>query len=292
MHSALRSLRLFVTGFCMGVADLVPGVSGGTIAFVSGIYEELLKSIRIVTGRVPALLMKGEVREAFRATPFFFVIPLALGMGTALFSLAHVLRWLLEVFPEQVWGFFFGLVLASTIVVLKDVSAWKARLVGAFFLSAVGAFFLVGMSPVETPFTGWMIFLSGFIAISAMILPGISGSFILLLLGKYRQILEAVVERDVVTLGIFILGCVLGISVAARWVGWCLKRHHDLSIAVLAGFMLGSVRKIWPWQVDGVLILPSEWNRGVAVALLCAGIGFALVYAFDRLKRRSEQSGQ
>lgn len=289
MHSALRSLRLFVTGFCMGVADLVPGVSGGTIAFVSGIYEELLKSIRIVTGRVPALLMKGEVREAFRTTPFFFVIPLALGMGAALFSLAHVLQWLLEVFPQQVWGFFFGLVLASTMVVLKDVSAWKARLVAAFLLSAVGAYFLVGMSPVETPFTGWMIFLSGFIAISAMILPGISGSFILLLLGKYRQILEAVVERDVVTLGIFILGCVLGISVAARGVGWCLKRHHDLSIAVLAGFMIGSVRKIWPWQMDAELTLPTELSGGVVIALLCAGVGFAVVYAFDRLKRRSEK---
>jgi len=280
----LRSLRLYITGFCMGMADLIPGVSGGTIAFVSGIYEDLLSSINVATGQALRLLLRGNILSAFRAIPFSFFIPLGLGIGSAIFGLAHALSWLLEHHPQPVWGFFFGLVLASTVIVIKRVARWQARYIFAFLLSTVGAFLLVGLSPVETPVTWWMIFLSGMIAICAMILPGISGSFILLLLGKYRQMLAAVVEKDFLTLIIFFAGCIIGISFFSRFLSWLFKHYHDISVAILAGVMLGSVRKIWPWQIQNQLALPNQANGTTALVILCILAGCALVLWLDRFK--------
>ncbi len=285
-----RGIQLYAIGFCMGTVDLIPGVSGGTVAFVSGIYEELLKSINIVTGQVPGLVFKGKPRQAFDIIPFRFLLPIALGMGSAIFSLAHALSWILERASQQVWGFFFGLVLASTIIVMKRVTPWNARYVIAFLISMIVSFFLVSLSSVETPFTWWMVFLSGFIAICAMILPGISGSFILLLLGKYRQILEAVVNRDFMTLFIFTLGCILGISVFARFLSWLFKHYHNISVAILAGIMLGTIRKIWPWQFQERLMFPQQLDSGVILTIVLIILGFAVVFGLDRLQFLKERS--
>ena len=246
--SLKQKLRLFLTGFSMGVADLIPGVSGGTIAFLSGIYDELIYSIKKLSGETLRLLLQLKFKAAIASIPFSFLIPLGLGLLSAVFGLSGLLTYLLEHFPIYVWSFFFGLVLVSTFVVLKRVVKWDLSDRIAFILAAVGAYFLVGLVPVETPNTLQAIFLSGMVAICAMILPGISGSFILLLLGKYQQILEAVTQRDFLTLGVFIMGAAVGISLFARVLSWLFRTHHDISIAVLAGFMLGSVRKIWPWK--------------------------------------------
>jgi len=300
-----RYLRLFGTGLAMGTADLIPGVSGGTIAFLSGIYEELLHSIKIMSGEFLRLLLSGKIREAFSVIPFKFLVPLTFGLFTAVLSLANLMSYLLEEYPIFVWSFFFGLVLASTWIVLKRVVKWDISDKLAFVLSTIAAYILVGAIPVETPNTPFFIFVSGMIAICAMILPGISGSFILLLLGKYQQILGAVTNKDVVTLAIFMVGAVLGLALFSRLLSWLFKNHHDISVAILAGVMLGSIRKIWPWKETVMTrinshgdvvplveenILPQTFDISVLFALVLAIIGAALVIYFDRMQLTKEQT--
>lgn len=304
-RNAKRSIRLFVTGFFMGTADLIPGVSGGTIAFLSGIYEELIFSIKKVTGETLRLVLRGKFSDAIKSVPFPFLIPLFLGLFTAIISLANLLAFLLDTFPVFVWSFFFGLVLASTLVVMKRVVKWDASDKLAFIGAAVGAYILVGLVPVETPDTLFMFFLAGAVAICAMILPGISGSFILLLMGKYQQVLAAVTQRDVLTLGVFMTGCAVGIALFSRLLSWLFKMHHDISVAILAGFMLGSVRKIWPWKevistrinshgVEVPLvehnILPANLDLSVMFAIILAGVAVFIVYRLDKVQLVKEQT--
>lgn len=300
-----RSIRLFVTGFSMGMADLIPGVSGGTIAFLSGIYEELLFSIKKVTGDTLRLALHGKFSEAIKSVPFRFLIPLVVGLFTAIFSLATLLAFLLEAFPVFVWSFFFGLVLASTLVVIKRVVKWDLSDKMAFVVAAIGAYILVGLVPVETPDNLFMFFLAGAIAICAMILPGISGSFILLLMGKYQQVLAAVTDRNILTIGVFMAGCTVGIALFSRVLSWLFRTHHDISVAILAGFMLGSVRKIWPWKevvltrinshgVEVPLvennILPPNFDASVMLAICLAGFAAFLVYRLDKMHLVKEQT--
>lgn len=294
-----RSARLFVTGFFMGMADLIPGVSGGTIAFLSGIYEELIYSIKKVTGDTLRLALQGKISDAIKSIPFPFLIPLFLGLFTAVFSLANLLAFLLESIPVFVWAFFFGLVLASTLVVMKRVIKWDLSDKIAFIAAAIAAYILVGLVPIETPDNLFMFFLAGAVAICAMILPGISGSFILLLMGKYQQVLAAVTQRDILSLGIFMAGCAVGIALFSRILSWLFKVHHDISVAILAGFMLGSVRKIWPWKEvvstrinsHGVEvpfiennILPANFDASVIFAICLVGFATFLVYRLDKLQ--------
>lgn len=303
--SIKKNLRLFLTGFSMGVADLIPGVSGGTLAFLSGIYEELIYSIKQVTGKTLQLVLRGRVVEAFNSIPFPFLIPLAFGLLSAVLTLASLLSYLLEAYPVYVWSFFFGLVLASTLIVMKRVVNWDLSDKISFVMAAIGAYILVGLVPVETPDSLLMYFLAGAVAICAMILPGISGSFILLLLGKYQQVLTAVTNRDVLTLGVFMGGCAFGIALFSRVLFWLFKRHHDISVAVLAGFMLGSVRKIWPWKevvstrinshgVEVPLVennvLPAAFDLSIFIALALAGIAVFLVYRLDKLHLVRDQT--
>lgn len=300
-----RSLRLFITGLTMGIADLIPGVSGGTIAFLSGIYEELLESIRIVSGTTLKLVLQGKIVTAAKSVPFSFLIPLVGGLGISIFSLASVLSWLLHTYPTFVWAFFFGLVLASVFIVLKRVVRWDMSDKIAFIAGTIATYFLVGAVPIETPTNLPFIFFSGAIAICAMILPGISGSFILLLMGKYQYILAAVVERDFLTLAVFTGGCIIGLSLFARFLSWLFAHHHDISVAVLAGVMLGSIRKIWPWkevvatrlnshgEVVPLIennVLPQVLDAPVLLAIILAVAGVAVVYTLDRLKVVKERT--
>lgn len=294
-----RSLRLFFTGFFMGAADLIPGVSGGTIAFLSGIYEELLHSIKTVTGKVPQLVFQGKIKEAFNTIPFKFLIPLGIGVLTALLSLAKLISWLLTDYPVFVWSFFFGLVIASTFIVLKRIVRWDLTDKIAFIISMIASYIVVGAVPIETPNNYPFIFFSGMIAICAMILPGISGSFILLLLGKYQQILAAVTQRDILTLVVFAAGCGVGIALFSRLLSWLFAKHHDISIAVLAGIMIGSVRKIWPWK-EVVLtrinshgvevpfieknILPPSFDVSFLFCVILAIIGITIIIYMDKVK--------
>ncbi len=291
-------LRLFVTGFSMGAADLIPGVSGGTIAFLSGIYEELIASIKLVTGDVLRLFLKLKFVEGLRLIPFRFLIPLALGLFGAIFLLANLLSYLLTSYPVFIWAFFFGLVIASVFVVSKRIKKKSINNTIGFLISAVGAYILVGAVPVETPNNLIFFFLSGMIAICAMILPGISGSFILLLLGKYQQVLGAVINKDFLTLIVFALGAVFGLALFSRVLSWLFSKYHDISVAILAGFMLGSVRKIWPWK-EVVLtrinshgevvplveknIMPVVFDVSVIIAIVLALIGAGIVLYLGKL---------
>jgi len=228
-----RPIRLFITGLTMGIADLIPGVSGGTIAFLSGIYEELLESIRIISGTTLKLILQRKIVSAVQSVPFSFLIPLFCGLGLSIFSLANMLSWLLRSYPVFVWAFFFGLVIASTFVVLKHVVSWDLSDKITFVVAIIATYFLVGAVPIETPTNLLFIFLSGAIAICAMILPGISGSFILLLLGKYQYILAAVVGRDFITIAVFIGGCIIGLSIFARFLSWLFGMEKIIRLSAL-----------------------------------------------------------
>jgi putative membrane protein len=300
-------LGLVVRGFFMGAADVVPGVSGGTMAFILGIYEELIQSIRQV-GQPQFLqhVIRLRWREAWQLLNWPFLVAVAGGIFFAILTLAQGLEWLLENQPTVVWSFFFGLVLASVFVVSKRVRQWQPALVVALLLAASAAYWLVGLVPAQTPETWWFLFLSGALAITAMILPGISGAFILVLLGKYQYVLSAVNQRDVATLAIVVAGAAVGIVTIAQLLGWLFKRFHDLTVAVLTGLMLGSLRKVWPWKVDLAWmtdrhghqiptlqqnILPDLWiagalNLDVVIAVIMAVTGIAAVVLLDRLARQ------
>ncbi|MFW5704032.1 MAG: DUF368 domain-containing protein [Patescibacteria group bacterium] len=293
-----NKLRIFITGLGMGAADLVPGVSGGTIAFIFGIYEELIQSIKTVTGRSLQLLFKGQMKEAVRSVPFGFLIPLGIGILTAIISLSHLIAYLLAEQPIYLWSFFFGLVIASIFIVGRRVVNWDAHDVLATVASAFGAYLLVGIVPVETPTNLLWFFGSGAIAIIAMILPGISGSFILVILGKYGQVLEAVNNRDLLPLIAVAAGCALGIALFSRALSWLFTHHHDITIAVLTGFLIGSLRKIWPWKVPVLTttdrhgeivpileenILP-QINTELAVAVGLMIFGTTLMWFFEKIQ--------
>lgn len=282
-----RSIRLALTGLSMGLADLIPGVSGGTIAFLFGIYDELLYSIKLVTGQFPKLLLAGKFKQAFKIIPFGFLIPLGLGMLTAIFGLVHIVSYLLDTQPVLVWALFFGLVLGSAFVVSRRITAWKPSYWFFLILGFVATFILVGLPSITGNDNPLAVFGTGAIAITAMILPGISGSLIMVLLGQYEIIIDAVANRDIITLGFFALGALIGIALFVRLLTWLLKHYHFAVIAFLVGVMAGSLRRIWPWQTTdatghAVNTLPSfDWMFIVAVLLTIAGI--ALVLGIERL---------
>ena len=297
-------LRLFFTGFFMGIADLIPGVSGGTVAFISGIYEELLSSIKKMSGEVLGLLLKLKFKEALTKAPIRFLIPLLSGIFTSIILLARLLSYLLEVYPSFVWSFFFGLVLASTWLVAKRVTQWNMGNIIAFGITTISAYILVGAVPVETPENLPMFFFSGMIAIIAMILPGISGSFILLLIGKYAQVLDAAKNLQIDVLLAVITGAAIGLSIFARFLTWLFAKYHNISIAILSGFMLGSVRKLWPWKETIITrinshgeivplieknILPHSIDVSVFFCITLIAIGIGVIFSIDQLKLVHEE---
>ncbi|MCA9995632.1 MAG: DUF368 domain-containing protein [Anaerolineales bacterium] len=307
---------IVLRGILMGSADIVPGVSGGTMAFILGIYEELIDSIRTV-GRPEFIqaVIRFRIKDIFQILNWKFLVSLAAGIFIAILTLAKVLESLLENQPVYLWSFFFGLVLASVLVVSKRISAWNLPLVVILALGALGAYILVGLVPAQTPNAWWFLLISGAVASCAMILPGISGAFLLVLLGKYQYVLGAVNDRDIVTIALVGIGAVLGLVTFAQILGWLFKKYHDFTVAALMGLMVGSLRKIWPWkeEVDwlrdaaGQIITNSDGHRivikelnilpdfgssagltqlGIAVGL--ALLGFVVVIAIDRLAAAQE----
>ena len=303
-RTAKDYLILAAKGFAMGAADVVPGVSGGTMAFILGIYEELIYSIKnLINPQIFKNLFSFKLKEALALVPWQFLGALGFGILLAIFSLAQFLETALTNYPSLVWSFFLGLVVASIITVTKHVQKWDSSTITAMVGGTVMAFYIVGMVPVQTPDAAWFLFLSGFIAICAMILPGISGSFILVLMGKYQYILSAVNNRDFVTLFIVAAGAAVGLVTFAQLLSWLFKRYHDLTVALLIGFMIGSLRKIWPWKetletvidrhgeaipVVQVNVLPATWTSEVTLAIILALIGFALVFVLDYFASRAE----
>ena len=241
-------LLLAAKGCAMGMADVVPGVSGGTIAFISGIYEELIESIKSVNGTALRLLGTLRLKEFWRHVNGRFLLPVLIGIGIAIFSLARLMTYLLTHHPIAIWSFFFGLIVASALLVARQIGHWNVRTVAACLVGAAAAWWITIATPTETPDTWWFIMLSGAIAICAMILPGISGAFILLLLGKYQFIMQAVGDLNIPVIVIFVVGAVAGIISFSHLLSWLLKHWHDVTVAVLMGFMVGSLNKVWPWK--------------------------------------------
>ncbi len=293
----------------MGAADVVPGVSGGTIAFITGIYEELIFSIKSINLQAVKLLFSGKPGEFWRAVNGNFLLSVVLGIGISIFSLAKGLKFLLENYPIMVWSFFFGLILASSIYVARTIKKWDRGTSIAAFAGAAIAFYITLISPVDPITSWWFIFLSGSIAICAMILPGISGSFILVLLGMYKFILDAVGSLNIPVILIFLAGAVIGIIAFSNLLSWLLKRYHNLTIALLAGFMAGSLNKVWPWKRvtetftdrHGEIRPLAERNIWPGTyesltgnqawlwgALLFALAGFVLIFVIERLTKEKK----
>jgi putative membrane protein len=278
-----RTPRLFLTGLTMGLADLVPGVSGGTIAFLFGIYDELLYTVKLMTGRVPRLVLAGEFKQAFRLIPFGFLLPLGLGLATAIFGLVHIVSFLLETQPVLVWALFFGLVLGSACVVSRRITRWTVQRALLLVVGFVLTFILVGLPSMGGSAAPLAVFATGAIAIMAMILPGISGSLIMVLLGQYEMVINAVADRDFFTLAVFAAGAIVGLALFVRLLTWLMKHYHLAVIAFLIGVMAGSLRRIWPWQTEDVNgdvanALPAvEWSLLFAVVLMCVGLSIVVI---------------
>ncbi len=248
----MRNLRdylvLSAKGMMMGVADAVPGVSGGTIAFITGIYEELIDTLKSFNVEALCLLFSEGIGACWRHVNGNFLLALMAGILLSLVSVAHLTLYLLEHHPILIWAFFFGLILASTWSVLRHIRGWSTNLFSIFVLGGVLAYFITTRAPTLIEPSVLMTFLAGMIAICAMILPGISGSFILLLMGMYTPVMEAVKGLEWGMLSVFIGGCVLGLLSFSRVLSWAFHHHRMPTLALLGGFMLGSLNKVWPWK--------------------------------------------
>lgn len=248
MRTIKDYLLIAAKGFGMGSADVVPGVSGGTIAFITGIYEELLNSIKSINLDALTVLRKDGLAAVWKHINGNFLLALFGGILVSIFSLAKVLFYSLEHYPVLLWAFFFGLIIASTIFVARQVKKWDLAKVGTLIVGAAIAYLITTLTKVETPQDWWFVFLSGAIAICAMILPGISGSFILVILGQYAYVLNSVKELRLEVIISFAAGAVVGLLSFARVISWLFKKYHDHTIAILTGFMIGSLNKVWPWK--------------------------------------------
>lgn len=242
-------IAIATKGLAMGAADVVPGVSGGTIAFITGIYEEFINSLKSINLDALKKLKTDGIKGFWEHINGWFLLSLFTGIGISIISLAKGITYLLSEFPVLIWSFFLGLILASSVVIAKNIKKWSIGAIIAMLAGAGIAFYITIVSPAETTTDSWFVFLSGMIAICAMILPGISGSFILLLMGKYKYIFTALSTMDFKVIITFATGCVAGLLSFSHVLSWMFKRYHDLTIALLTGFMIGSLRKVWPWQI-------------------------------------------
>ena len=249
-------LGIYLRGIAMGEADLAPGVSGGTIALITGIYTRLISAIANVGPRVMKLLLRGRVLEAWKAVDGQFLLALAAGIATAVASLATILDWSLKHYPLPIWSAFSGLVLASAVSLINEnYRQWSIREWSLFLVGIIIAMFVGLTQAVQLPITTWGIFIAGSVAVCAMILPGISGSFLLLLMGMYQPVISAIVEFEVSTLALFGLGCGAGLLVFSRLLQRLLLVAEQPTMATLFGFLAGSLIILWPWQVTVTSVL-------------------------------------
>ncbi len=278
-----RQLLLFAKGMAMGAADVVPGVSGGTIAFISGIYEELIDSLKALEPASLRLLVGEGPRAFWRRINGTFLVVLFAGILTSILSLAQLVSRLLEAYPLLLWSFFFGLILASVIHVARHQRQWGAVQVACLAVGILGAL-AAGLSPAATlPVTPVTLFLAGMVAICAMILPGISGSFILLLLGLYAVIIEALATVDLAVLALFGAGAVVGLTGFSHLLSWLLHHYRAATLALLIGFLAGSLAVVWPWKTVPAeagapqLLTPGAYGElyGDPLTVACVGLMLA-----------------
>lgn len=303
-------ITLALKGMAMGIAEVIPGVSGGTIAFITGIYEKLLDTIKAFSPSLITTLKEQGVGGLWSAINGTFLVTLLIGMGIGVIVGVFGVTHLLTHYPEMLWAFFFGLIISSAIFIGKQVPKWKMVEIAALLLGTVVAYYITVASPAQGNEALWFVFLSGAIAISALILPGISGSFILLIMGMYSFIIPTVKNalktfdsQSLMIMGVFAAGCLVGLMTFSRVLSWTFKNYKSPTLALLTGFMIGSLNKLWPWR--NVLstrinskgetvpfieqsVLPAAYQGdpqlvGVLVAMLA---GFLSVFIMERLGKK------
>ena len=301
----------------MGAADVVPGVSGGTIAFISGIYQELIDSINNVNLSVLKTLKNEGIKQAWQQVNGGFLLALLTGIFISVLTFSKIITHLLETHPILVWSFFFGLIIASIVLIWKETSNWKLVDILALVIGIVLSYYITIARPVSSPDSYWYLFLSGFIAIIAMILPGISGAFILLLMGSYETVIgtinrfrEGIVKFDMailgeamLKLGVFGLGAIIGLKSFSKILHWMFEKHKNTTLALLIGFMAGSLNKVWPWKEvletrinsHGEVvpfiensILPQHFDGDpqVMTAIILAIVGFVVIFGMEKMASR------
>ncbi|MFT5847775.1 MAG: putative membrane protein [Psychroserpens sp.] len=309
----------FVTlkGIAMGAADVVPGVSGGTIAFISGIYEELIESIDNINFNVFKLWKQDGLKVAWRTINGPFLLALFSGIAISILSLAKIIKYLLHNEPILLWSFFFGLVLASILYIGKQINSWSPSVFVAIIITSIISYYITLAEPFASPDSPYYLLFCGFIAIIAMILPGVSGAFILLILGAYEtaintvnNLIEGVTTMNldlfidaIIKFFLLAIGAIVGLKVFSKILNWMFKNHKNLTLAILTGFMIGSLNKIWPWKLvtktrinsEGLevtaldeSILPSSYvgDNQLVIAVIFIAIGFAAILILERLGKK------
>lgn len=301
MKNIAKYITVAVKGACMGAADVIPGVSGGTIAFIMGIYDEFVGSLASINAEALKLLFSGRFKDFWKHINGSFLLSLITGIGISVISLASLMQYLLESHPIQTWAFFFGLIVASSIFILRRISGWKTREILLIAFGILLGIVICTLSPTQTPEGLWFIFLSGAIAICAMILPGISGSFILLILGKYQYIMSCISDlvagvdfgRNLLIMGVFLIGAAVGILGFSKFLHWLLARWNKETLIVLAGFIIGSLVKVWPWSnVEAMEQVARTGGYQAGWAVLFALIGFSLVTGIEIAGKRMQNKNK
>lgn len=308
---SINWLMLFLKGIVMGAADVVPGVSGGTIAFITGIYARLIDALKTLHPLSLALCYQQGFAVFWRAIDGRFLLTLFAGIITSVLSLAKIIHYMLDVYPIPVWSFFFGLVLASILYLLRQVAIWRSPQVIAIFVGTVIAIAISILRPAQLPETWWMMMFSGFIAICAMILPGISGSFILLLMGMYSVFIKALSDFNILFLASFGIGCIVGLIAFSHVLSCLLKRYYSIVMALLTGFLVGSLNVLWPWKqvIETTMnrhgeVIPivqhnvspltysviNEQSSMLMIALMSMLLGFLIVFSLDWLSNSHARS--
>lgn len=300
-------LTLALKGMAMGIAEVIPGVSGGTIAFITGIYEKLLNTIKAFHPSLVGTFKKEGVGGVWETINGTFLVTLLIGMATGVVVGVFGVTHLLETYPEMLWAFFFGLIISSAIFIGKQVDGWGIKEILALIFGTAVAYYITVASPAQGNEALWFVFLSGVIAISALILPGISGSFILLLMGMYSFIIPTVKtalttfdSKSLMIVGTFAIGCLVGLMTFSRVLSWTFKNYKNITLALLTGFMLGSLNKLWPWRnvlstrinSKGIevpfmeeSVLPSNYagEPYLVAVVICMIIGFLSVFLIEKL---------
>lgn len=319
-RNLLQYLLITAKGLAMGAADVVPGVSGGTIAFISGIYEELIETIHKLNFGFFIFWKRVGFRRAWKHYNLSFLLALVCGIGISILSLAKLIIYLLETYPIAVWAFFFGLVVASIFYVGGQIRRWRLVDIMSLILASALSYYITIAEPMGSPDSNWFLFLAGFVAIIAMILPGISGAFILLLLGAYTNVIGTITQFSdgiltmdtdliigaAIKLTIFALGCITGLKVFSRALNWMFKHRKHITLATLTGFMIGALNKIWPWkkvleyrtnsageQVPFMeqSILPSQFEGDplIGYSILFAIIGFLTIFLLEQFASKKSE---
>lgn len=300
-------ISIYLKGAAMGAADVVPGVSGGTIAFITGIYDRLLNAIKSVNPSVIKLLLSGRFSEFWQRVDGTFLLVLLLGIGTSIFSLAKIISALLVSHPILVWSFFFGLIVASVVHIFRTIEDFKPILLLWVTLGAVIAYGFTELKPVEVTLSPWVFMAAGSIAICAMILPGVSGSFLLVLMGMYEPVLNAIKTLDFTLIACFGSGAVAGLLLFAHFLSWLLSHYHAITLSFLIGFLIGSLNLVWPWKqtvqyyvdrhgaqkpLEQINVSPAHFEMltgeasHLVMAVVAMAAGFALVIGLEFVSKK------